>query len=558
MLQPVVCPELRRYGQFNQITFQHDDARVQTPRLSTNVLNVNGVEVMTWTVKLEWYSFLMYNRDFFIFQDGVPDSKTFDVTLMICLIRNLTSIISPINGFDNLPLPGETTPGSDLARIKWYRNILAHHESNTMAITEFNTAWTNIPDAVSRIGGLPLNQECQELKVKILDQSNQEIMLEIKQSQEEMKELRRTIDIEHSTMNMMKESLKDLQDSHITLQTEHSRATENLKEVTEMLKDPIPWNMRGHIKEKLETWTKNDKTFIETNGAKRVLACIEHNGCVVVTGSSGCGKSALMRHVAIQMRNKGCEILPVSNPKEIIKWHNPSRKTMFVVDDFCGTYTLNPIKYENWKNTMETIKSLVEKKPVKLIMSCRLQNPFTVYKEELDKLHTEEANGKYCALALCVMFNNRLKEKWLTQVVDDDIKSIIRNTYEHCKVLEGTSRLILRDELDSLTQTFIKKDGDVYRTIHDKLFDFLAFYFGSVMIDCLINNATSRLIRERFLFERKRKSDEFIIIVPEKYKDMYINRMIDDWSRGNVVDVFSNINTENQIFKKNLWHVLRD
>ncbi|XP_052073116.1 uncharacterized protein LOC127711189 [Mytilus californianus] len=560
-------------------------------------------------------------------KNGVPDSKTFDVTLMICLVRNLTPIISPINGFDKLPLPGETTAGSDLARIKWYRNILAHHESNTMATADFNTAWANIVDAVSRIGGSPLNQECQELKVKILDQSNQEIMLEIKQSQEEMKELRRTMDIEHSTMNMMKESLKDLQDSHITLQTEHSRATENLKEVTEILKDPIPWNMRGHIKEELEAWTENDKTFIETNGTKYVLDCIEKNGCVVVTGSSGCGKLSLVRHVAIQMQSKGWEILPVSNPKEIIKWHNPSRKTLFVVDDFCGTYTLNPIKYENWKNTMETIKTLVEKKPVKLIMSCRLQvyndeklkslllyqscecnllcekmrlsktekqsiakfylktnaakifesydmfdcfpllcqlyskntklsivnffqNPFTVYKEGIDKLHTDQANEKYCALALCVMFNNRLKEKWLTQDVDDDIKKIIRNTYEHCKVLEGTSQLVLRDELDSLTQTFIRKDDDVYRTIHDKLFDFLAFYFGSVMINCLINNATSRFIRERFLFERKRKSDEFIIIVPEKYKEMYIQRMIDDWSGGNVVDVFSNLNTENQIFRK--------
>lgn len=102
----------------------------------------------------------------------------------------------------------------------------------------------------------------------------------------------------------------------------------------------------------------------------------------------------------------------------------------------------------------------------------------------------------------------------------------------------------------SITQTFIKKDGDVYRTIHDKLFDYLAFYFGSVMIGCFINNATSRLIRERFLFERKRKSDEFIIIVPENYKEMYIKRMIDDWSRGNGVDVFSNINTENKIFTK--------
>ncbi|CAG2234295.1 unnamed protein product [Mytilus edulis] len=77
-------------------------------------------------------------------RNGVPDSKTFDVTLMICLIRNLTSISHPINGFDSLPLPGEITPGSDLARIKYYRNKLAHHDSNTIDTAYFNTAWGDI------------------------------------------------------------------------------------------------------------------------------------------------------------------------------------------------------------------------------------------------------------------------------------------------------------------------------------------------------------------------------------------------------------------------------
>ncbi|XP_071122331.1 uncharacterized protein [Mytilus edulis] len=509
--------------------------------------------------------------------NGVPDSTTFDVTLMICLIRNLTSIIKPINGFDRLPLPVETTPGADLARIKWYRNILAH-DSNKIASADFNTAWSNISDAVSRLGGQPMNQECQELKVKILDQSNQEIMLEIKQLQKEMEEYRR----------------------------------------------PIPLNIRGQIKEELEIWAEDDKMFIETNGAKSVLKRIKENGCVVVTGSSGTGKSSLVRHVALQMQ-ESYEIIPVTNPEDIIHWYNPSKQIMFVVDDFCGTYTINPMKFESWKNQMEKIKSLVEKKLFKLIMSCRLQvykdekmkslsfyqscecnllsedlclsktekqliaklylktnaskitvfnhmfdcfpllcklyskntklkmleffkNPFSVYKEEIDKLQIEGAHVKYCALALCVMFNNHIKEEWLTEDVDKDIKTVIKNTYEACKVVKGTSRLVLRDELDSLTDTFIRKDDDVYRTIHDKLFDFLAYYFGSAMIYCFIKNASYIFIRERFLFEKESSSDEFIITVPERYQQIYINRLVDDWLKGRVADVFCNINMDDPIF----------
>lgn len=68
---------------------------------------------------------------------------------MICLLRNLTNIKPPFNGFECLPLPGETTHGSDLARLKWYRNELAHHDSTTMTTIDtvyFNKAWGNITD----------------------------------------------------------------------------------------------------------------------------------------------------------------------------------------------------------------------------------------------------------------------------------------------------------------------------------------------------------------------------------------------------------------------------
>ncbi|CAG2241956.1 unnamed protein product [Mytilus edulis] len=210
----------------------------------------------------------------------VPDSTTFDVTLMICLIRHLTSVNQPINGFDSLPLPVETTTGPDLARIKWYRNNLAHHDSNKIDTAYFNTAWNDISLAISRLGGQLINQQCQSLKVKILDQSNQEIMLEIKQSQEDVKELKQTVEFwvaDHSevTENLKKlqdsystlqtensevtRHLKKLQDSYSTLKTEHTAVTGNLKklqdsystlqaehsEVVELLKDPIPLNIRG-------------------------------------------------------------------------------------------------------------------------------------------------------------------------------------------------------------------------------------------------------------------------------------------------------------------------
>lgn len=74
----------------------------------------------------------------------VPDSKTFDVTLMITLLRNLTNFTPPRGGYDCLPTTTETTSTSDLARIKYYRNFLAHLGEGKIDNTIFITAWDDI------------------------------------------------------------------------------------------------------------------------------------------------------------------------------------------------------------------------------------------------------------------------------------------------------------------------------------------------------------------------------------------------------------------------------
>lgn len=85
----------------------------------------------------------MHDNELIIVLD-VPDSKTFDINLIITLLRNLTNINPPLGGFDSLPAANEITPSADLARIKHYRNCLAHNENGKFENTDFNTAWDNI------------------------------------------------------------------------------------------------------------------------------------------------------------------------------------------------------------------------------------------------------------------------------------------------------------------------------------------------------------------------------------------------------------------------------
>lgn len=84
-----------------------------------------------------------HNVELIMFPD-VPDSTTFDITLMITLLRNLTSITPPNSGYDCLPSANETRSSADLARIKYYRNFLAHLNDGKLESADFNKAWYDI------------------------------------------------------------------------------------------------------------------------------------------------------------------------------------------------------------------------------------------------------------------------------------------------------------------------------------------------------------------------------------------------------------------------------
>ncbi|CAG2196920.1 unnamed protein product [Mytilus edulis] len=94
------------------------------------------------SLKREYNKLLDLRRN--IYFPDVPDSKTFDVTLMTLLLRNLTTLTPPLCGFDMLPSAIETTPASDLSRIKHYRTYLAYLDDGKLDTTFFNTAWNDI------------------------------------------------------------------------------------------------------------------------------------------------------------------------------------------------------------------------------------------------------------------------------------------------------------------------------------------------------------------------------------------------------------------------------
>ncbi|XP_076088574.1 E3 ubiquitin-protein ligase DZIP3-like isoform X2 [Mytilus galloprovincialis] len=102
---------------------------------------------------------------------GEPNSETFDVTLMVALLRNMADLPEPTTGYDQLPSSTDKTPMADVARIKHYRNQLAHLKDGKIQSELFSTAWEDINGAVRRLGGSEMDKECKDLRMKHLDQS---------------------------------------------------------------------------------------------------------------------------------------------------------------------------------------------------------------------------------------------------------------------------------------------------------------------------------------------------------------------------------------------------
>ncbi|XP_076085706.1 uncharacterized protein LOC143056511 [Mytilus galloprovincialis] len=190
---------------------------------------------------------------------GTADSSTFDVTLMICLLRNLAKI----NIKDNLPVSTDTSEGAALSRIKFYRNEIAHNESGTLTEKQFHQLWEEVSQAITLLGGQNYSQFCADLKVRDLDGHDKEVLIELR--------------------NIRSETIpKGAIVVHTSL---------------------------------LEEWSTIDGKVVPTKAFQRILELLEEEHVLTVIGPPGCGKSTAIHHAALQLRDQeDYVVVPVNFP----------------------------------------------------------------------------------------------------------------------------------------------------------------------------------------------------------------------------------------------------
>lgn len=73
-------------------------------------------------------------------------SADLDLTLMVCLLRNLPPVVkAPLGGFDELPHPKVKRAYANIARLKYYKNFLVSHSSDgQLSEVEFVSIWNTL------------------------------------------------------------------------------------------------------------------------------------------------------------------------------------------------------------------------------------------------------------------------------------------------------------------------------------------------------------------------------------------------------------------------------
>ncbi|CAC5389374.1 unnamed protein product [Mytilus coruscus] len=454
-------------------------------------------------------------------ESGNVSSDNFDVTLMICLIKNFTNIQVD----DVIPNNSDQSEGADFTRLKYYRNKVMH-SVGTMIDATFNEWWDEISQAIIRLGGIRFEEQCNIWKKRKLYSTDKEMLREI----------------------------------------------QNMSKITYS----IPQGLRKICDDTVCEWKQEN--VVETRAIKQLKRLIETENVAIVIGPSGCGKSTAIHYIALQLKLlQDYEIIIVYSSEEIRQWYNPDNLQIFVIDDVFGAIAFDHNKSMKWLEMSNDINKILDGNRVKLLVSCRthifkhrvvktinilsksscdfvsmdlcltdderqdianfyltkdeirllklsgvfskfdffpllcrhysnqsdcntvdfFSNPIKFVSDELYQLMTAYDQTTFATLFLFVVFNNCIQEILFTEKLK--LKAILEDISDNFELKSMFSIQAVKDEMERLCNSYLRRRNTVYTIIHDKIFDILVYFCSQHKFDLLLDKAHTDVIRDRFI-----------------------------------------------------------
>lgn len=169
------------------------------------------------------------------------------------------------------------------------------------------------------------------------------------------------------------------------------------------------------------------------------------------------------------------------------------------------------------------------------------QNPFDFLKTELDLFNNKDGGLRCCSLFLCVIHGGSLNHAKLMDETESEFSRTLTAIFEKFEIKQSISRKNVIDSLDTHLNIYLKKKDGQYSVLHDRLLDFLFYYFGQRYQQLIINFADSEMIRDRTLLQSLDITpQEFTILIDKQNETEYIQRLVKDMLSDHINDVLYN------------------
>ena len=220
---------------------------------------------------------------------GNPDSKTFDITLLTILLRNICGLPSPAAGWNVMPPACDNSISANILRIKMYRNeVYGHIPSAQYDDATFEILWQEISKPLIKL--LVIRGGIDELKVAPLSPEEESYIEKLKEWKEQEDGLLEKLDdVERKIDDMAKEFMK-LRDTVGTL---------NLSKVDQLAKFDFTGKIDGLCKrfqDGTREWFFDELSSWFTD---------EESGVMILTAGPGVGKSVLSAKVCELFKQRG-------------------------------------------------------------------------------------------------------------------------------------------------------------------------------------------------------------------------------------------------------------
>ncbi|KAL9965540.1 hypothetical protein ACROYT_G029354 [Oculina patagonica] len=198
-------------------------------------------------------------------------SASFDVTLLMVLLRNICGLHAPVTGWDSLPPPSDTSKEANIVRVKYYRNTVYGHASQaSVDDATFNTYWQDISNALVALGGASYGAAINNLKNECMDPDTEEHYRELlKQWKKDEDSIKDKLDeIEESIkekLEQMENQVKNVSEKldSVTGSAVSSQDEDKIRNDLEQMKSEI-----GNMSDKLDTLMAQREEIKEEDQAR--------------------------------------------------------------------------------------------------------------------------------------------------------------------------------------------------------------------------------------------------------------------------------------------------